>query len=169
MRATLDKYYKMQQDIIRVNIMDPASLSNLDPKLRETYERVMGTTPAPTDPPPTTSDATTATTTSTPTDTMTASEPSTPETVPTPATPAENPAAVDPLAAPAADTTSSPEQQPQTVTITQSLPNPTIENQIAAPHGHMGLIKIFYVLGAIVFFVIYVFFWMKIFNISLPF
>jgi len=59
------------------------------------------------------------------------------------------------------------EQQPETVTISQPLPNPTAMNQINKPHGHAGLIKIFYILGAVVFFFIYVFFWVKIFNIKL--
>lgn len=135
--------------------MDPTSLSNLDPKLKETYDRVMGTSTPPA------SDQT----------------PSNPAPAsPTPAdaspnnAPSENVTAESglstPIATPAPD---SAEPQPATVTITQASPTPPSTNIVSAPHGHSGLIKIFYILGATVFFVIYIFFWAKIFNISLPF
>ena len=113
--------------------MDPASLSNLDPKLRETYERVMGTTGSAASQPPVSPDAL-----------------STP--------------AVDPILA----NTATPDQ-PQTVTIDQPLPNPAASNIITPPHGHGGLLKVFYVLGGVVFFVIYTIFCMKLLNVSLPF
>lgn len=158
--------------------MDPASLANLDPKLKETYERVMGTT-APPDPVPTqsTTDGAAASD-ATPTDQKSDSAQS-----PGPVTPATNtdapastpnaPSSTDGLSTPvAASLVQNPvseSDQPQTVTINQPLPNPTPSNIITQPHGHMGLIRIFYILGATVFFVIYVFFWMKIFNFSLPF
>ncbi|HUQ85246.1 MAG TPA: hypothetical protein VM077_02880 [Candidatus Limnocylindrales bacterium] len=145
--------------------MDPASLSNLDPKLRETYERVMGaTTPAAGTPPPA-PDATT---------TPSTGEPGVTQTVTTP--PAENIPATQPTPDGLSSTmtssvleNSAPSEQPQTVTINQPLPAGNASGIISQPHGHSGLIKVLYYLGAAVFFVIYVFFWMKIFNISLPF
>jgi hypothetical protein len=82
--------------------------------------------------------------------------------------PADSPA-VEISSTPNQDTAQPQDQEPQVVTISQSLPTPTADNQIVQPHGHSGLIKVFYVLGITVFFVIYIFFWMKIFNISLPF
>jgi hypothetical protein len=138
--------------------MDPNSLSSLDPKLRETYEKVMG---------------------SQPTATNDVASPPPADNTP-PAQPVQNAdAGVNPPAAdtpspelsstPNQDATPPQDQEPQVVTISQSLPAPTADNQIVQPHGHSGLIKVFYVLGTTVFFVIYIFFWMKIFNISLPF
>lgn len=154
--------------------MDPNTLTNLDPKLRETYERVMGTTtPAPAEPPAASDQPSAQIPVPTPAADplpITASEPA-PEQAspsPTPSTPT--------LSAPAADTLSAPltqplstNDQPQNVTINQPLPDPSVSAFVAKPHGHMGLIRVFYILGGIVFFVIYIFFWMKIFNIQLPF
>lgn len=143
--------------------MDPASLSNLDPKLRETYERVMGaTTPAAGTTPP----AVDSTTPAAP-----VGEPGISQTVTTPApeNTTQTPPAADgttPMVASVMEN-SAPSEQPQTVTINQPLP--AASNVITQPHGHMGLIKVLYFLGGTVFFVIYVFFWMKIFNFSLPF
>lgn len=160
--------------------MDPNSLTNLDPKLRETYERVMGTSAS--------AKSSAAAANSIPAD----QNPT--EATPLPGTeamPAPAPGAIPapepldslpslgnsaPSPSPTGDVLSAPiaqspltSEQPQTVTINQPLPNPTAGNIITKPHGHMGLIRVFYILGAIVFFVIYVFFWMKIFNIKLPF
>ena len=155
--------------------MDPNSLTNLDPKLRETYERVMGTsTPAPTTPLPQAADATPAATTDI------ASKPAT-DALSTPVAPdPTNPLSpAEPMtsATPPSDGLSQPvvaesplsQEQPQNVTINQPLPDPTAGVIINKPHGHMGLIRVFYILGAIVFFIIYMFFWIKIFNIKIPF
>ena len=141
--------------------MDPNTLSSLDPKLRETYEKVMGAGAAPVapeDPLPVAPAAQPA---------PVAQLPPAEEAVPTVAPAAPSPELTNmPVADPqlAAD-------QPKVVTITQSMPNPAPELQVTPPttHGHKGLIRIFYVLGTAVFFVIYIFFWMKIFNIQLPF
>ncbi|HVF69088.1 MAG TPA: hypothetical protein VNA13_00840 [Xanthomonadales bacterium] len=142
--------------------MDPASLSNLDPKLRETYERVMGaTTPAVSDTPPTADNPTPPEAGAT----STVATPIAADTAPiTPSTDELSPT----IPAPVMEN-SAPSDQPQTVTINQPLPNPTSMNQLKTSHGHMGLIKILYILGAIMFFVIYIFFWMKILNLNLPF
>ncbi len=149
--------------------MDPASLSNLDPKLRETYERVMGANgsaaAAPTPPTPPT-DSTTATPAVDPASATAATAPKE-EDAP------QAPVSLDDInkreAAPVQE--SSPaSDQPQTVTINQPLPAQAESNIITPPpHGHGGLLKVFYVLGGAVFFAIYVLFWMKILNVSLPF
>lgn len=125
--------------------MDPTALSNLDPKLKETYDRVMGTpsptsdsSPTPTTPP---ADTTSSTNSELPTNELSA---------PTP-------------------TNMGQEPHPETVTISQPLPAAPSSSIVNKPHGHSGLIRVFYILGAMVFFVIYVFFWAKIFNIQLPF
>ena len=132
--------------------MDPNALSNLDPKLKETYEKVMGTNTA----------------------SPAQSAPPTPvDGAPTPIQ--ENPNSDGlsaPIQPPLPDNPAQSSESPQTVTINQPLPNPAAASSdiITKPQGgHGGLIKVFYVLGATVFFVIYIFFWMKIFNISLPF
>ncbi len=133
--------------------MDPTSLSNLDPKLKDTYERVMGTsTPAPAD----ASAPTTPTASQTLADSAPAADSSTTENTLSPLPENTSPASAEP--------------HPETVTINQPLPpTPAASAIIDKPHGHSGLIVVFYVLGAIVFFVIYIFFWAKIFNIALPF
>lgn len=155
--------------------MDPASLSNLDPKLKETYERVMGTTtPADTStpPPPPVDGAVSPEQTA---DSAPSPDPVTPATSVDTMTSSPQSAPADGLSAtlstPPTQNAVADSDQPQTVTINQPIPTQAAPSNILPqqPHGHLGLIKIFYVLGATVFFVIYVFFWMKIFNFSLPF
>ncbi len=158
--------------------MDPASLSNLDPKLRETYERVMGATPqaGTASPPPTAADAAvpdsqTSVLSPTPTEApLTAPENASAS---TPEGNTDSSLSASPVSADAAPATATVtvDEQPKNVTIPQTAPAEDQQpiNQIAKPHGHSGLIKIFYMLGATVFFVIYIFFWVKIFNFQLPF
>lgn len=145
--------------------MDPNALSSLDPKLRETYEKVMGTGTAPLADTPANPPAV-------PADQASAD--------PAPQAPAADaaPAGAAPTSAPAPEISSAPvaenaqaaDQGPKVVTISQAAPAaPAPELQITQPHGHMGLMKVFYILGGVVFFVIYIFFWMRIFNLSLPF
>lgn len=119
--------------------MDPNALSHLDPKLRETYERVMG-----------------------------ASKPSDPPSTPFPA----------PIDGPGRDSATLPdinaqendlEPLTQTVNISQPLESINQIKNAGETHGHKGLMQIFYILGTSVFFIVYVFFWLKIFNIPLPF
>lgn len=151
--------------------MDPAALSNLDPKLRETYERVMGTTGSAATPPSPLPDGTTSATAATEPAPATTQDSSTPAAAADSAAP-QPPVSPDTLSTPAVDpiiaNTATPDQ-PQTVTIDQPLPNPAASNVITPPHSHGGLLKVFYVLGGAVFFVIYILFWMKILNVSLPF
>lgn len=155
--------------------MDPASLSNLDPKLKETYERVMGTSsPANTSTPPPPADGAAGQPPASPEQAADSSPVTPAQSIDTmtsspQATPADGLNAT--LSTPPAQNSVADSDQPQTVTINQPTPAQAASSNILPqqPHGHMGLIKIFYVLGATVFFVIYVFFWMKIFNFSLPF
>ena len=98
--------------------MDPASLSNLDPKLKETYDRVMG---APSPAPGSTPSASPSTDSS---QAMSSSTNTTNETL-------------SPI----------PAQHPQNVTINQPLPQtPSASAIVTKPHGHSGLIRIFYIL-----------------------
>lgn len=118
--------------------MDPKSLSSLDPKLKETYERVMGT--------------------------------SVPQQAPTaPATPVVEPENNVPVTP--APPISEPAEQPvqantspfMASSMGQPLPNPAeMQQQAASP-----MLKIAYIVGGIIFFIVYTIFWIKIFN--LPF
>ncbi len=138
--------------------MDPNTLSNLDPKLKETYDRVMGTTSPATANPAASADP--ASTLSQPVIDTQSKDLSSENTIP----------ANNPSLAPSENISAlSDEPHPQTVTLSQPAENPIASNIIAKPHGHMGLIRVFYILGGTVFFVIYIFFWAKIFNIKLPF
>jgi hypothetical protein len=160
--------------------MDPNTLTNLDPKLRETYERVMGTTtPAPASSPPAAASdlkpsqpaATPAPDVSLtpPADSLSASVTPDSKSPLSPAPSVDSTPAADSLSEPVIPESAMSQEQPQNVTINQPLPDPTAGVIINKPHGHMGLIRVFYILGAVVFFVIYIFFWMKIFNIPFPF
>lgn len=143
--------------------MDPKALSNLDPKLRETYERVMGTpsdagasAPASTlSPTPTTADGGTSTqataTVTTPDGTVAqATSPlSTPPVQPV------NPWQSQPAGA------SSP--NPFTPT-GQSLPSPA---SVSEGKETSPMLRVLYIIGAVVFFALYTVFWIKVFK--LPF
>jgi hypothetical protein len=143
-------------DIVdKTTAMDP---NNLDPKLKETYDRVMGTQTAP----PTTAGA--------------------PATPPQPSS-----APVNPVVNTSPTTTSvvSPDmpQIPETPAYTQdnlnfqaAIQTPVVGAPLAAQpeaiiqqHKPSSLLKILYIIGAIVFFVAYTFLWIKIFNLPLPF
>lgn len=107
--------------------MDPKSLSAIDPKLKETYERVMGTS-------------------------VPQAQQAAPEN--TPVTPAP----------PVADVPEPPFPSNNSPFMSSSapLPNPATMNQNASP-----MLKIAYIVGGVIFFIVYTIFWIKIFN--LPF
>jgi len=141
--------------IILENIMDPSSLSNLDPKLRETYERVMSTsTPTPVQ---------------TPADSGLDQSNKQVEPQPIINNPPIDTQAEALNTQSAAQNPYSQEPHPETVTISQNPPTPNTFNQPVKPHAHSSLIKVFYFLGAAVFFLVYIFFWVKILNVKLPF
>jgi hypothetical protein len=162
--------------------MDPKSSAQLDPKLQEAYNRVMGTptgpatptdpaapaanpTPAPTDQigpimPNVTPDPTALTTPPT-VDPTVSSTPTGPE--PTPITPAD-PTLPTP--------TITPEPvQPVIETPTQPTMT-TVEN--TASHAFvakkgMKISPVILIVGGIVFLLVYTLVWVKVFNLSVPF
>ena len=180
--------------------MDPKSFAHLDPKLKETYARVMGTTTGtsdasqnaavpqvPTDPTPTTF----APTSDTPVDPAVPALSVAPETSPpaenidtsTPpnssffsnpspamdglsSTPVEQQAAQTPITpytpASGLETQNAPAEEP----FSQPLPSPASVNHEEL-HEPSSLLKVLYIVGAVLFFAIYTIFWIKVFN--LPF
>jgi len=136
--------------------MDPKALGNLDPKLKETYDRVMGAAPAPG--------------TATPT-----AAPATPLATPgTQAAPTVAPAAPQPTTANVPSYTADNlkfqaaiQQAPPATGAAAAAPvagvMPTVQ------HKTPPLLTSLYIIGAIVFFVVYAYFWAKIFNLPLPF
>jgi hypothetical protein len=48
----------------------------------------------------------------------------------------------------------------------QPLPSPSTVNQ---PHETSALLKVLYIVGSVIFFVVYTFFWVKVFNLPVPF
>lgn len=57
--------------------------------------------------------------------------------------------------------------EPQAQVFTQPLPSPAEVSQANAPHEASSLLRVLYIVGAVVFFAIYTVFWIKVFN--LPF
>lgn len=147
-------------------IMDPKALTNLDPKLRETYERVMGTTsPAAAMPSPTPEPTPTVADGGTPAHAATDTAPTASDTL-SPVTPE--------LSTPPIQPPVNPWQTPQPAGTT-SAPNPfTPTGSLPSPAAVAGqakesspLLRILYIIGAVVFFAVYTIFWIKVFK--LPF
>lgn len=201
--------------------MDPKALSHLDPKMKETYERVMGTAATPStnaSPSPSNlSDNLPADTAggqpliATPTteaqgqaaEPYNANHSGTPEeSSVTPSSFQESPFfsnsnpsnedASQDLASnlgnsendftpgepvtPYSDTTQNPnaplspvtpDAGPATSSFSQPLQPPADLNQNSGPHEASALLRVLYIVGAVVFFMIYTIFWIKVFN--LPF
>lgn len=165
--------------------MDPKNSSTLDPKLKETYERIMGT-PVPATPTPTDAPA------ATPVPGNPATDPSVPQinvnpTPSAPATPAISPEPATPIISPTYAPMGAPAQiqpadQPDPVS---SLPEQHTVLQQATPiaamvakpgvviggktEGKSGMLPILLGVGAIIFLIVYTFFWVKFFNFPLPF
>lgn len=150
--------------------MDPQKLSQLDPKLREAYQRVMGTdVSVPQSPPPSNVPASSPTPDPTP--------------IPEPSTPAPtiNPT-ITPDEPPQPAITPEP-QQPQVaptnfdklnseVSSVQSSPNfsvPQVQAQTIAIKKKNHLMPILFVFVSLIFLAVYTFFWTKIFNFKIPF
>lgn len=131
--------------------MNPQSANNLDPKLKETYDKVMGTSTQPAAPAPQ------------------SAAPAAPapdqntQAAPPPADAAQNAAPTIPQAPYTADNLSfqAAIQQPAT--------NQVPLGNVVAPKQPSSLLRILYIVGGVVFFVVYTFVWLKIFNIPLPF
>ncbi|MBI4096457.1 MAG: hypothetical protein HY425_01940 [Candidatus Levybacteria bacterium] len=159
--------------------MDPQKLSQLDPKLRDAYQRVMGTVIP--DPP------------------VPAPQP-TPQPEPTPAPIAEPAPAIEEPAVPPAEPPAAPSipQQPISEPELTINPQPQAANFVqmnseisaapdvaAVPDSNFAmpaqaqtatikkksnaLMPILFVIAGVVFIVIYALFWTKVFNLKLPF
>lgn len=134
--------------------MDPQKLSQLDPKLRDAYQRVMGTSVPPPQAPP----------------------PSPPPPTPTP-TPAPVQDSVSTVQEPSPIPTPEP-TIPQPTEPTAAATNfDQMKSEVATnqPQAQTAVVKkksampILMVIGAICFIVIYTLVWTKIFNFKLPF
>lgn len=132
--------------------MDPQSANNLDPKLKETYDKVMGTTTAP----------------------AAGAAPGTPAPQPV-APPAGTPPPQD-AAAPAQNAAPSIPQTPYQAdnlsfqaAIQTPANNQTPLGAVVPPQQPSSLLRILYIVGGVIFFVVYTFVWVKIFNLPLPF
>ncbi len=162
--------------------MDPKQqLNQLDPKLKEAYERVMGapvgtspqSTPQPTTPPPpvTTPPA--------------SSQPLPPPPPPPPAPPAQAvaqppimPQAAQPMqfaqpipvptGNPFGQPPAQPQQQGQQPQQKQAKPGEASHGFVAGKKG-LGISPIFLIVIGIIFLAVYTVFWLKFFNIPLPF
>ena len=134
------------------------NLSGLDPKLKETYERVMGTSVAGPN-----------------------SNPQTP-TVPTqtPPTQTSQPSVVRPTLQESPTIPATPKPQtPQQRTQPQAPKDETLESTVhyqaftqpnaAGEKKKSGLSPVILALGGVVFFIVYALVWIKIFNVKLPF
>ena len=131
--------------------MDPKSINNLDPKMKETYDRVMGTATAPaanTAPPP---------------------APGMPQATPMPVSPTATAGlATTPANAPFGAAPSVPDNLQFQAAI-QTPPSQPVSAPVGSVPGQTSsLLKVLYIIGSIVFFVAYTFFWIKIFNIPVP-
>lgn len=151
--------------------MDANQLNTLDPKLREAYERVMGTTAVPRPPqqppvaPPPPPQPTTVTQNSSPIE-QAKPEPVIPQTtaplppiatVQTPQTIASGaPIPSVPLAS--LDSTSTSQQM-----------HAYVADEVEGVKQSLKLIQVVYIVGGLVFFAVYALFWMIFFNVASPF
>ena len=171
--------------------MDPQKLSQLDPKLREAYQRVMGTTipepqfpPVQTQTPPPADGSTIPTPDPIPT-------PQQPQPIPTIPTDRSNPSIPQPEPAPSspepvaepqpiqmpdpatqAQPTSNFTQMNSEVSAAPSLNSPNFSApalQVATFKKKNGIMPILFGFVGLIFIAIYTLFWTKIFNFKLPF
>lgn len=136
--------------------MDPQSTNNLDPKLKETYDKVMGTSTSPAAPQP-------------------AAAPAMPPPAAQAAAPDQSMATPPPTDAAQAAASSIP-QPPYTAdnlsfqaAIQTPAANQVPLGNVVAPKQTSSLLRILYIVGGVIFFVVYTFVWVKIFNLPLPF
>ncbi|MBU3978873.1 hypothetical protein KKE68_04190, partial [Patescibacteria group bacterium] len=167
--------------------MDPKALAGLDPKLRETYEKVMGTSTSPanritgsgpatpTSPPPADKNRPPADKpSSTPhfPSPMTSIPPPNPSTTPDnpPSNTIQPPVQVSNLDAtqPIPTNTTLPSTQKSAIQPgkpMQPLPSPTsINKTIKSSNQSSPLIRVLYIFASIIFFAVYIIFWLKIFK-----
>lgn len=179
--------------------MDPKTLAGLDPKLRETYEKVMGAAAsaqnpsAPAAPPSAIISNTPIPPPVMPQNPAESKPADNPTASPVPAMPAEqktadvlssslesNPVLSAQPVQPAdmsdlqPSLSGSPLPASESAAILnkplQPLPSPaSVNHQAAQTGGSSGIMKIVYIIAGVVFFIVYAIFWMKIFNFPLPF
>ncbi|MGA2968051.1 MAG: hypothetical protein ABSD69_02685 [Candidatus Levyibacteriota bacterium] len=130
--------------------MNPKSVNDLDPKLKETYERVMGTSLGGDSAPPPAME------------TQPVSQPSEPKPEPQ-AQPEPQPGESAPIEGSTvsqvfrADNTTKPTET--------AVVNPPSENQKAAKKGGKKLLPVIIVVGAVIFFAIYAVLWAKLLGL----
>ena len=131
--------------------MDP---NTLDPKLKATYDRVMGTqTTAPNQPAPAADPV------------VNGVNPVISTTAPLTSDALQQPASPTPAAAYTADNLSFQAAIQAPVVAGAQV---AVAGQ-AVPHQPSAILKFLYIVGAVVFFLAYTFIWIKIFNLPLPF
>ncbi|OGH17114.1 MAG: hypothetical protein A3C22_00565 [Candidatus Levybacteria bacterium RIFCSPHIGHO2_02_FULL_37_10] len=130
--------------------MDPKKPADLDPKLKEIYDRVMGTnvpqTTSSPEPPP-------AISSELPISSI--EQPIQQPTAPTP----------PPIDATGAITSTHPEQIKQEIV---KIDSKTEENK-TTKQNNSQVLPVFFVIGGIIFLVFYTIFWFKYFNVPIPF
>jgi hypothetical protein len=142
--------------------MDPKLIANMDPKLRETYERVMGTAAASSPlsaPPPSNGTS----------NQLSQSLPIQQPEIPTPMAPPATEELSSQLVTPVTPPTPAPTPVDATSTMFQPLPSPASVNQEAQTNETSFLLRILYIVGGIIFFILYAIFWIKILKLNFPF
>ncbi len=155
--------------------MDPKQTAQLDPKLQEAYNRVMGTAVTPAAP-------------ATTNPLQPAVNPVTP--TPIPSAPSATPTATTTVSVapvPAASATASPQQPEQPLPVTPVVmphstqtvrvgggatpveATPAPSTGVVATSTKKGISPVILILGAVVFFLVYSLFWIKFLNVPVPF
>lgn len=143
--------------------MDPNANTNLDPKLKDMYNKVMST---PVPPPVTAPNATTP---------PPAPDPITPQTPTTPPPSAPIPQPEVPITTQAAPL-QPPVETPPTTEMHASIPMPAAPKPVSAAiiggstkNKKMNIIPVLLAFVGIIFLGVYTVFWIKFFNLSVPF
>lgn len=162
--------------------MDPKTFAKLDPKLRETYERVMGTAipqkpttiPAANTPPPASAAPATA---ATPAVEQSPTPSTSPENSGITKEPNHNPVVTPPdhpVTTPALDPTSEHKTMHNTIAVhtavaTSSRPHEEKNEVHESTNAIPAWKKILFIVLGIIFFSIYAIFWLLFFKVKLPF
>lgn len=137
--------------------MDPKNIpQNLDPKLKEVYERVMGTPVGGTSsqPPPTPPNGA-------------PKQPLPPQTQPKPAGPLPPPPS--PIPPPPLPQTSVPQNSKPFPVVNLPAAAPKQEAAASVPQKKSHLTIVIFAIVGLVFFAVYALFWMRFFNLPVPF
>lgn len=161
--------------------MDQSQLSTMDPKLREAYERVMGTTTQPkvqmpsSTPPSVVNPAQAISDAKPPIQNLNPATPVPPPNMPNnfPQNPPLQNAANIPHPMPPA---TAAVNNPQVNTFTASMGttgaddhmHAYVSQEVSDVKKSLQLIQLMYIAGGLVFFAVYALFWMKFFNLALP-